>query len=70
MITIKLTWLINKYFLLILTLCIMQSSFFRESFKVGAEQLVRYLPLIQGENVALLVNKTATVGDQHLVDLL
>ena len=41
-----------------------------EQFQTGAEQLERYLPLLQGKKVALLVNPTSTVGQSHLVDVL
>lgn len=36
----------------------------------GAEQIDLFLPLIQNEKVALLVNQTALVGETHLVDTL
>lgn len=41
-----------------------------EQFQTGAEQLERYLPLLQGKKVALLVNPTSTIGESHLVDVL
>ena len=37
---------------------------------VGAERLSIYLPKIKSLNVALLVNQTSMVGEQHLVDVL
>ncbi|WP_333607457.1 exo-beta-N-acetylmuramidase NamZ family protein [Arsukibacterium sp.] len=36
----------------------------------GAAQLERYLPLLQGKRVGMLVNQTSTIGQQHLVDVL
>ncbi|MDX3775082.1 DUF1343 domain-containing protein [Chromatiaceae bacterium AAb-1] len=36
----------------------------------GAEQLDAYLPLLAGKRVGLLVNQTAQVNQQHLVDVL
>lgn len=36
----------------------------------GAEQMNRYLPLLQGKKVGLVVNQTSTVGKTHLVDTL
>lgn len=36
----------------------------------GAEQLEKYLPLLAGKKVGLLVNQTSQVGQQHLVDVL
>lgn len=38
--------------------------------QTGAEQLQRYLPLLQGKRVGLLVNPTSMLGEQHLVDVL
>ncbi|GET30073.1 exo-beta-N-acetylmuramidase NamZ domain-containing protein [Prolixibacter sp. SD074] len=37
---------------------------------VGAEQPGKYLPLLDGKNVALVVNQTSRVNGQHLVDFL
>lgn len=37
---------------------------------VGAERLTEYLPLLEGKNVALVVNQTSVVNNQHLVDAL
>lgn len=37
---------------------------------VGAEQVEKYLPQLSGKRVAVLANHTATVGEQHLVDML
>jgi len=36
----------------------------------GAQQTERYLPLLQGKKVGLLVNQTSLIGEQHLVDVL
>lgn len=36
----------------------------------GAEQPGKYLPLLKGKNVALVVNQTSIVNGQHLVDFL
>jgi len=36
----------------------------------GAEQTGKYLPLLKGKNVALVVNQTSVVRGQHLVDFL
>jgi uncharacterized protein YbbC (DUF1343 family) len=35
----------------------------------GATQQAAYLPLLQGKRVALVVNQTSCVGEDHLVDL-
>jgi uncharacterized protein YbbC (DUF1343 family) len=38
--------------------------------QVGADQMAEYLPMIEGKNVALVVNQTSMIGDVHLVDYL
>lgn len=38
--------------------------------KVGAERLEEYLPLLEGQRVAVMSNQTGMVGDIHLVDVL
>jgi len=40
------------------------------SIITGASQLNKYLPLLRGEKVALLVNQTSMIGNTHLVDTL
>ncbi|PKG82904.1 DUF1343 domain-containing protein [Colwellia sp. 75C3] len=37
---------------------------------VGAEQIEKYLPQLKGKNIALVVNQTSNVFDEHLVDVL
>jgi len=37
---------------------------------VGAQQTEKYLPLLKGKNVALVVNQSSRVFDEHLVDRL
>ncbi len=39
-------------------------------FKTGAEQIEKYLPMLLGKNVALVVNHTSTIGKTHLADTL
>jgi len=41
-----------------------------EPFRVGAEQMDRYLPLLAGRRVAVVTNATGRVGPSHLVDTL
>ncbi|MCZ2102088.1 MAG: DUF1343 domain-containing protein [Chitinophagales bacterium] len=41
-----------------------------EKVTTGAQQTERYLPIIVGKNVALVVNQTSTIHDIHLVDTL
>ena len=38
--------------------------------EVGAARFDEYVPLLEGKNIALLVNQTSRVGEEHLVDLL
>lgn len=38
--------------------------------RTGADQLEQYLPLLQGQSVAIFANQTSVVGDSHLVDTL
>ena len=38
--------------------------------KVGAERLKEYLPFIKNKTIAVVVNQTSTVGEEHLVDKL
>ncbi|TGE06377.1 exo-beta-N-acetylmuramidase NamZ family protein [Hymenobacter fodinae] len=41
-----------------------------QTLRVGAEQFERYLPLLKGKRVGLVVNQTARVGKAFLVDTL
>ncbi|SEK40398.1 exo-beta-N-acetylmuramidase NamZ family protein [Parapedobacter koreensis] len=36
----------------------------------GADQLDRYMPLLEGKKVGLMGNQTSVIGDRHLVDVL
>ncbi len=38
--------------------------------RVGAERIEKYLPLLEGRNVAVIANHTSFVGEEHLVDKL
>jgi len=67
---IKLSVFLIKLISFLFVLCHLQVSFAYQPIKVGAEQLSRYLPLLQDKNVALLVNQTSMVGNKHLVDVL
>ncbi len=46
------------------------SKFSNSAIVPAADQMDKYLPLLKGKNVALLVNHTSTVGHQHLIDAL
>ncbi|SOE24150.1 Uncharacterized conserved protein YbbC, DUF1343 family [Spirosomataceae bacterium TFI 002] len=41
-----------------------------EKITVGAERLDKYLPLVKGKKIGLVVNHTSTVGNSHLLDTL
>lgn len=41
-----------------------------QELKLGAERMEEYLPLLDGNRVALVVNQTSTIGETHLVDTL
>lgn len=38
--------------------------------RTGAEQMEKWVPMLKGKNVALVVNQTSTVGQTHLFDTL
>ncbi len=46
------------------------AQFDNENITVGAERLEQYLPILSNKNVALVVNQTSMIDDQHLVDVL
>lgn len=52
----------------LLLLLLVSSRLF--ALTLGAEQPQAYLPLLQDKRVALVVNQTSRVGEQHLVDFL
>ncbi|MFA0960968.1 exo-beta-N-acetylmuramidase NamZ domain-containing protein [Roseivirga sp. BDSF3-8] len=41
-----------------------------KSIMTAAARPEAYIPLLEGKNVAVIVNQTSTTGEQHLVDLL
>ncbi|BDD03690.1 exo-beta-N-acetylmuramidase NamZ family protein [Aureibacter tunicatorum] len=53
-------------FFLLLSSC----SFAGGSLKLGAERTDKYLPLLEGKSVALVVNQTSKVDSVHLVDFM
>lgn len=59
-----------KWLLTLLLLIMTPLLTAREPILTGAEQPERYLPLLAGKKVGLLVNQTSRVGEQHLVDFL
>ncbi|KRS21505.1 hypothetical protein AAY72_08535 [Alishewanella sp. WH16-1] len=59
-----------KWLLTLLLLIMAPLLAARDPILTGAEQPERYLPLLAGKKVGLLVNQTSRVGEQHLVDFL
>ncbi|MEA3588475.1 DUF1343 domain-containing protein [Pseudidiomarina sp. 1APP75-27a] len=60
---------------LTLIICLLSLSAFAlpgkaQATTVAAEQASEYLPSLRGQRVALVVNQTSRVGEQHLVDYL
>lgn len=55
-----------KFFILLL---ILQTKL-AVAIEVGAQQSNRYLPLLEGKRVGLIVNQSSQVRDSHLVDFL
>lgn len=41
-----------------------------QTITTGAEQMDKYLSLLEGKRVGILANPTSIVGDRHLVDTL
>ena len=46
------------------------SNYAETDIQVGAERLDSYLPLLENKSVAMMVNQSSLIGDQHLVDVL
>jgi len=50
--------------------CTLHSFTENDEIIVGAQRISSYLPLLSGKKVALVVNQTSRVNNQHLVDFL
>lgn len=61
---------IIAFFILLVPLSSCKGQEHNENIFVGAEQLSEYLPMLEGKNVALIVNQTSLVGNTHIVDTL
>lgn len=55
-------------FLLLLALLLNAPAAF--AIQPGAAQINRYLPLLKGKRVALLINQTSRIGEENLLDVL
>ena len=51
-------------------LCLLLSLFSNSQIIVGAERTNKYIPLLDGKNVAIVGNQTSMIVDKHLVDSL
>ncbi len=51
-------------------LCFLLIQFTAKAQIPGAERLDQYLPLLKNKRVALVVNQTSVIGNEHLVDVL
>ncbi|WP_295799821.1 DUF1343 domain-containing protein [uncultured Microbulbifer sp.] len=56
--------------LLVISLASAASAGEAGSLRTGAEQPEVYLPLLEGQQIGLVVNQTSRAGDQHLIDFL
>lgn len=59
----------KKTYLLLCMLCIGLVAFAQNPV-MGAAQMDKLLPLLEGKRVALLINHTSTIGETHLLDTL
>jgi uncharacterized protein YbbC (DUF1343 family) len=61
----------NRWFILaLLFILINAASAFSKPILPGASQPEKYLELLQGRSIGLVVNQTSTIGDEHIVDFL
>jgi uncharacterized protein YbbC (DUF1343 family) len=71
---VKITTILKHYphlVLILLVACVSQSADEPpKKIQTGSEQMNQYLPLLDGKNVAVVVNHTSMVGSSHLVDSL
>jgi len=71
-ILIKVIMLILSFYTCFISLSVSanESITVENNIIVGAEQVEQYLPQLKGKKVALVVNQTSKVFDEHLVDVL
>ena len=68
--TVFITMLTLLFYFFICGLSLSASAKKEHNIIVGAEQVAQYLPTLKGKRVALVVNQTSKVFDEHLVDVL
>ena len=69
-ILIKAIILLFTFYLVCFSLSVNASVNAENDIIVGAEQVEKYLPQLKGKTVALVVNQTSNVFNEHLVDVL
>ena len=60
----------QKRFVFNVLLCFFLISVEAQNIVPGAARIEKYLPFLQGKQVAVFANQTSLVGDKHLVDVL
>ncbi|WP_125782348.1 exo-beta-N-acetylmuramidase NamZ family protein [Pseudoalteromonas rubra] len=61
---------IHAFLMLMITISVLLCSFQTRAIEVAAERGDQYLPMLEGKRVGLVVNQSARVHDQHLLDYL
>lgn len=62
--------MIRTGIIILLTLILKSCSGQMNPIRTGAEQLEKYLPLLENKHVAIVANQTSVIGETHLVDTL
>ncbi|MDK1313483.1 DUF1343 domain-containing protein [Pseudoalteromonas sp. R96] len=61
---------IHAFLMLMIIISVLLCSFQTRAIEVAAERGDQYLPMLEGKRVGLVVNQSARVHDQHLLDYL
>ncbi|KAF7788025.1 hypothetical protein PRUB_a2576 [Pseudoalteromonas rubra] len=61
---------IHAFLMLMITINVFFCSYQTRAIEVAAERGDQYLPMLKGKRVGLVVNQSARVHDQHLLDYL
>jgi len=61
---------ILKIFLILVILLLVYTMIAPGNISPGANQISKYLPLLQNKKVAIFANHTSVIGNKHLVDVL
>lgn len=60
----------KRFSYMFLFFCYITALFAQNAVKTGAESTDEYLPILQGQRVAVMSNHTGMIGSEHLVDVL